>query len=178
VAGFDLVRNYRENYGLHASSGILYNHESPRRGFEFVTQKVVSHAAKIKLGHCKELHLGNLDAERDWGYAKDFVLAMWLMLQQEKPGDFVIATGRTHTVRELVDKAFAHVGLDYRDFVKADSRFFREGDAHLLRGDASLARTRLGWEPGCDFNHLVAMMVDAALERESKARHEPVPAVR
>ncbi|MEI8340069.1 MAG: GDP-mannose 4,6-dehydratase [Verrucomicrobiota bacterium] len=174
VAGFDLVRNYRENYGLHASSGILYNHESPRRGFEFVTQKVASHAAKIKLGLCGELQLGNLEAQRDWGYAKDFVKAMWLMLQQEIPADYVIATGKTHTVRELVEKAFSHVGLDYLDFVKTDSRFFREGDAHLLCGDASLARTTLGWKPEYDFDRLVTEMVDAALERESQPQRAPL----
>lgn len=173
VAGFDLVRNYRENYGLHASSGILYNHESPRRGFEFVTQKVASYAAKIKLGLCGELLLGNLEAQRDWGYAKDFVKAMWLMLQQENPGDYVIATGRTHTVRELVAKAFSHVGLDYLDYVKTDSRFYREGDAHLLCGDTSLAQAKLGWKTEHDFDWLVGEMVDAALDRESQTPPAP-----
>lgn len=171
VAGFDLVRNYRENCGLHASSGILYNHESPRRGFEFVTQKVAAHAAKIKLGLCGELQLGNLDARRDWGFAKDYVRAMWLMLQQEKPGDYVIATGKTHTVRELVEMAFTHLGLNYLDFVKTDPRFYREGDAHPLCGDSSLARDRLNWKPECDFEQLVRMMVDAAFERVSQTHN-------
>lgn len=170
VAGFDLTRNYRENYGMHASSGILYNHESPRRGYEFVTQKIVCQAARIKLGLARELPLGNLDAVRDWGHAKDFVRAMWLMLQQEQPGDYVIATGRTHTVRELAEKAFGHLGLDYRDYVTLDPKLYRESDAHVLCGDASLARERLGWQPGCDFDSLVREMVEAALERESKPR--------
>src|SRR5262249_25254941 len=124
VAGFELTRNYREAYGLHATSGILYNHESPRRGFEFVTRKITSHVAKIKLGRARSLPLGNLDAQRDWGHARDYVRAMWLMLQQEKPDDYVIATGETYSVREFLEIAFDHVGMDYREYVTVDPQFF------------------------------------------------------
>ena len=165
VAGFDLTRNYREAYGLHATSGILYNHESPRRGFEFVTRKITSHVAKIKLGLTRELPLGNLEAKRDWGHARDYVRAMWLMLQQDIPDDYVIATGETYSVREFAEIAFAHVGLDYREHVVVNPNFFRPAEVHLLLGDASKARKRLRWEPTCKFRDLVVEMVETDLER-------------
>ena len=170
VAGFDLVRNYRTRYGLHASSGILYNHESPRRAPEFVTQKIVTGAARLKVGLASELRLGNLDARRDWGHAADYVRAMWLMLQQEKPSDFVIATGVTHTVREFCQRACARAGLDGEDYLVSDNRFFRESEEQELRGDASRARNILGWSPTYDFAALVNEMTDAALA----AVREPV----
>ena len=147
VAGFELTRNYREAYGLHASSGILFNHESPRRGFEFVTRKITSHAAKVKLGLSNELRLGNLDAQRDWGHAGEYVHAMWLMLQQDSPDDYVIATGETHSVREFLESAFGHVGLDYKRHVQIDPRYQRPAEVDLLIGDYSKARKHLGWEP-------------------------------
>lgn len=165
VTGFELTRNYREAYGLHATSGILYNHESPRRGFEFVTRKITSHAAKIKLGLEKDLHLGNLDAKRDWGHARDYVLAMWLMLQQEQPDDYVVATGKTYSVRDFAQAAFARLGLDYRDHVVIDPQFFRPAEVQLLLGDASKAKRVLGWSPACSFEDLVNEMVDADLKR-------------
>jgi len=165
VAGFDLMRNYREAYGMFAVSGILYNHESPRRGFEFVTRKITSHAARIKLGQAKELRLGNLDARRDWGHARDYVDAMWRMLQAEKPDDYVIATGQTHSVREFCKIAFDHVGLDYEKYVVVDPRFFRPAEAEVLTGDASKARRELGWEPQVPFEQIVREMVNADLER-------------
>jgi GDPmannose 4,6-dehydratase len=164
-AGFELTRNYREAYGLHATSGILYNHESPRRGFEFVTRKITSHVAKIKLGLADKLFLGNLEAKRDWGHAGDYVEAMWLMLQQPEPGDYVVATGETHSVREFVEAAFAHVGLDYRKYVDTDPRLMRPAEVELLLGDASRAKTVLGWQPRCRFQDLVREMVDADLKR-------------
>jgi GDPmannose 4,6-dehydratase len=173
VAGFDLTRNYREAYGLHATSGILYNHESPRRGYEFVTRKITSHVAKIKLGLAKELALGNLDAQRDWGHARDYVRAMWLMLQQDTPDDYVIATGETYSVREFLEVAFEHVGLDYKEYVTIDSKFFRPAEVHLLLGDPSRARRHLGWQPACTFRQLVQEMVD-----EDLARLEPSGDVR
>lgn len=163
VASFDLVRNYRTRYHLHASSGILYNHESPRRSPEFVTQKIVTGAARIRAGLASELRLGNLDAHRDWGHAADYVRAMWLMLQQEKPSDFVIATGVTHTVREFCERAFARAGLDLQDYIVSDNRFFRESEEQELRGDASRAQKILGWQPSYDFDALVNEMTDAAL---------------
>jgi GDPmannose 4,6-dehydratase len=159
VAGHYLTQNYRESYGLFACSGILFNHESPRRGHEFVTRKVSSSAAKIKLGLATEVRLGNLDAVRDWGHARDYVRAMHLMLQQEQPDDFVIATGQPHTVRELCEVAFAAVDLDYRDFVVVDERFVRAAEALPLIGDASKARRELGWEPTVRFEDLVREMV-------------------
>jgi GDPmannose 4,6-dehydratase len=165
VAGFDLTRNYREAYGLHATSGILYNHESPRRGFEFVTRKITSHVAKIKLGLTRELPLGNLEAKRDWGHARDYVRAMWLMLQQDIPDDFVIATGETYSVREFAEIAFSHVGLDYREHVVVNPNFFRPAEVHLLLGDPSKARKRLHWAPTCTFRDLVVEMVETDLER-------------
>ena len=163
VAGFDLVRNYRTRYGLHASSGILYNHESPRRAPEFVTQKIVTGAARIRAGLAAELRLGNLEARRDWGHAADYVRAMWLMLQQEKPSDFVIATGITHSVREFCQRALARAGLEGGDYLVSDQRFFRESEERELRGDASRARNILGWSPSYDFDALVNEMTDAAL---------------
>ncbi len=162
--GHFITVNYRESYGLFACSGILFNHESPRRGLEFVTRKVTHAAAAIKLGLQGELLLGNLDAERDWGYAKDYVEAMWLMLREETPGDYVVATGETHSVRELVDVAFAHVGLDPGDYVRTDPRFLRPAEVEHLIGDASRAHEQLGWRPRTSFEELVRLMVDADLE--------------
>src|SRR2546423_253498 len=165
VAGFDLTRNYREAYGISASSGILYNHESPRRGFEFVTRKITSQAARIKLGLTKEVRLGNLDARRDWGHAREYVRAMWLMLQQDEPEDYVIATGEQHSVREFAELAFAHLGLDYRKHVVVDPQFQRPADVETLLGDASKARKKLGWKYGVTFKELVHEMVGADLAR-------------
>jgi GDPmannose 4,6-dehydratase len=165
VYGHWITVNYRESYGLYAVSGILFNHESPRRGLEFVTRKISDAVARIKLGLQNELVLGNLDASRDWGYAGDYVEAMWLMLQQEQPEDFVIATGETHTVREFCEVAFGLVGLDWRAHVRHDARLMRPAEVDLLVGDASYARTRLGWRPRVDFSELVRLMVDADLER-------------
>jgi GDPmannose 4,6-dehydratase len=161
VAGFDLTRNYREAYGIKASCGILYNHESPRRGYEFVTRKISSHAARIKLGLAKELPLGNLDAKRDWGHAREYVRAMWLMLQQETPEDYVIATGEQHTVREFAEAAFSHLGLNYRDYVVVDPQFLRPAEVEILLGDASKAARKLGWSPQVKFTDLVHEMVQA-----------------
>jgi GDPmannose 4,6-dehydratase len=161
VAGFDLTRNYREAYGMHASSGILFNHESPRRGYEFVTRKITSGVARIAAGRSKELRLGNLDAKRDWGHAREYVQAMWLMLQQDQPDDYVIATGETHTVQEFVELAFAQVGLDYRNYVTPDPDLFRPAEVNLLLGDASYAKKKLGWSHGVGFEALVREMVDA-----------------
>lgn len=164
LAGYHLTRNYREAYGLYALSGILFNHESSRRGFEFVTRKVTNTAAKIKLGLAKELRLGNLEAKRDWGYAADYVEAMWLMLQQGEPGDYVIATGVTHSVKELVEIAFSHLGLNLKEYVIADEKLYRPAEIYELRGDYSKARKELGWEPQVSFENLIKMMVDADLE--------------
>ncbi len=160
VAGFDLTRNYREGYALFASSGILYNHESPRRGFEFVTRKITSHVARIKLGQASKLALGNLDAKRDWGHARDYVQAMWLMLQQDTPDDYVVCSEETHSVREFCQLAFAHVGLDYQDHVVSDPKFYRPAEVDLLLGDCRKARTALGWQRTVTFPQLVADMVD------------------
>jgi len=165
VAGLDLTRNYREAYSIKASSGILYNHESPRRGFEFVTRKITSQAARIKLGLTKEVRLGNLDARRDWGHAREYVRAMWLMLQQDEPEDYVIATGEQHSVREFAELAFAHLGLDYRDHVVVDPQFQRPADVETLLGDASKARKKLGWKYGITFKQLVQEMAEADLAR-------------
>jgi GDPmannose 4,6-dehydratase len=159
--------NYRESYGLFAASGILFNHESPRRGLEFVTRKVTDSVARIKLGLADHVALGNLDAHRDWGFAGDYVRAMWMMLQQDTPGDYVISTGVSHSVRDLVQMAFAHVGLDWQEYVKTDPRFLRPAEVDHLIGDSSKARAGLGWEPLVDFKRLVAMMVDADLARLS-----------
>jgi GDPmannose 4,6-dehydratase len=164
VYGHWITVNYRESYNLFACSGILFNHESPRRGLEFVTRKVTHGAAQIRLGLADELHLGNLEARRDWGYAGDYVRAMWLMLQQDAPDDYVICTGQTHSVRELCQAAFGHVKLDWEDYVVADPRFMRPADVDLLVGDASKAKEALGWEPAVSFEELIAMMVDADLD--------------
>ncbi len=164
VYGHWITVNYRESYGMHASSGILFNHESPRRGLEFVTRKITHGVARIKLGMDKELRLGNLEAQRDWGFAGDYVRAMWLMLQQDTPGDYVVATGQTHTVRRFCELAFGHVGLDYQDYVVVDERFFRPAEVDLLVGDPTRARTVLGWEPEVSFEQLVAMMVEADIK--------------
>lgn len=163
VYGHWITINYRESYEMFAVSGILFNHESPRRGLEFVTRKTTYAAARIKAGLQKELRLGNLEAKRDWGFAGDYVRAMWLMLQQDEPKDYVIATGETHSVREMCEIAFGRVGLDYRDFVVEDPRFFRPAEVHLLIGDPSRARRELGWKLEVDFRGLIEMMVDADL---------------
>ncbi|HTG59094.1 MAG TPA: GDP-mannose 4,6-dehydratase [Terriglobia bacterium] len=163
--GHWITVNYRESYGLFACSGILFNHESPRRGLEFVTRKVSYGVARIKLGQQKTLKMGNLDAERDWGFTGDYVRAMWMMLQQDKPQDYVVATGITHSVRRLLEVAFSHVGLDYRDHVELDPTLLRPAEVHHLRGNYSKARLELGWEPTVGFEGLVQMMVDADLAR-------------
>jgi GDPmannose 4,6-dehydratase len=164
VAGFDLTRNYREAYGIHASSGILFNHESPRRGYEFVTRKITSGLAAILGGKASELRLGNLDARRDWGYAPDYVQAMWLMLQQDVPDDYVVATGDTHTVSEFCEVAFEMVGLDYRKFVVADKTLYRPAEVDVLAGNAAKARRVLGWQTQTHFRELVRLMVRADCE--------------
>lgn len=164
VYGHWITVNYRESYDLHATSGILFNHESPRRGLEFVTRKISHHVAQIKLGLTNELRLGNLDARRDWGFAGDYVQAMWLMLQQEEPEDFVIATGETHSVEEFLQEAFGCVDLDWRDYVLQDPRFMRPAEVDLLVGDPGKAGRQLGWEPTVTFSELVRMMVTADLE--------------
>jgi GDPmannose 4,6-dehydratase len=165
VYGHWITVNYRESYNLYAVSGILFNHESPRRGIEFVTRKVTDGVARIKLGLARQISLGNLDARRDWGFAGDYVDAMWRMLQQPSPQDYVIGTGKTHSVRELVEAAFSHVGLDWEKHVVTDPRFMRPAEVDLLLADPSKARQELGWTPAVDFQHLIAMMVDADLER-------------
>jgi GDPmannose 4,6-dehydratase len=171
VYGHWATVNYRESYNLFAVSGILFNHESPRRGLEFVTRKVTDAVARIKMGLANEVRLGNLDAKRDWGYAGDYVRAMWLMLQQERPEDYVIATGETHSVEELVEVAFSHVGLDWHDYVVQDERFMRPAEVDLLIGDPAKAKQTLGWEREVSFEGLIQMMVDADLERHQRARH-------
>jgi GDPmannose 4,6-dehydratase len=165
VYGHWISVNYRESFGLFAVSGILFNHESPRRGLEFVTRKISNGVARIKLGVSKELCLGNLEARRDWGFAGDYVKAMWSMLQQEGPSDYVIGTGETHSVREFCEEAFGHVGLDYRDFVVQDPRFYRPAEVDLLVSNPEKARRVLGWNPQVSFKQLVTMMVDADMER-------------
>ena len=167
VYGHWITVNYRESYGLYAVSGILFNHESPRRGLEFVTRKVTDAVARIKLGKAKELRLGNLDSGRDWGFAGDYVEAMWLMLQQQQPQDYVVGTGAMHTVRDLCATAFGHVGLDWKKHVQVDQRFVRPAEVDVLLADAGRARAELGWAPRVDFTQLVEMMVDADLERLS-----------
>jgi len=173
VYGHWLAVNYRESYEMHVSNGILFNHESPRRGENFVTRKITMGVAAIKQGREKELRLGNLDAKRDWGYAKDYVEAMWRILQQEKPGDYVIATGETHSVREFCEEAFGCVGLDWKDFVKVDAKYFRPAEVDLLLGDASKARRELGWAPKVGFKELAKLMVEADLE--SAGQHPARP---
>ena len=167
VYGHWITVNYRESFGLYAVSGILFNHESPRRGLEFVTRKVTDAAARIKLGQLKELRIGNLEARRDWGYAADYVDAMWRMLQQPEPDDYVVGTGQTWSVRQLCEIAFECVGLDYRDYVVQDQRYFRPAEVDLLVADASKVKAKIGWEPKVTFRQLVEMMVAADLERHS-----------
>ena len=164
--GHFITVNYRESYNLFALSGILFNHESPRRGKEFVTRKITDAVARIKLGTLKELRMGNLDAKRDWGFAGDYVRAMWLMLQQDVADDFVVATGETHSVREFLQIAFSHVGLDFEDYVVIDPEFIRPAEVELLLGDPAKARKTLGWKPDVSFNQLVTMMVDADMDRQ------------
>jgi GDPmannose 4,6-dehydratase len=164
VYGHWITVNYRESYDLFACSGILFNHESPRRGLEFVTHKVTHGAARIKLGLSSDLRLGNLEARRDWGYAGDYVQAMWLMLQQEEPDDYVVATGKTHSVQELCEVAFSYLGLDWREYVVSDPQFFRPAEVDLLVGDSSKARLILSWEPSLSFEALIRLMVDADME--------------
>ena len=168
VAGFDLTRNFREAYDLFACSGILFNHESPRRGYEFVTRKISNIAVKIKLGLEKELRLGNLEAKRDWGYAGDYVQAMWLMLQQNEPEDFVIATNETHSVQEFVEMVFDYVGLKWKNYVVIDENLYRPSEVHLLQGDISKGKKKLKWEPTVKFEELVKMMVDEDLKNGEK----------
>jgi GDPmannose 4,6-dehydratase len=175
VAGYYLSLNYREAYDIFTASGILFNHESPRRGYEFVTRKITSGVARIKRGQATELRLGNLDARRDWGHARDYVRAMHLMLQQDEPEDFVVGTGETHTVREFCELAFGEVGLDYRDHVVIDPRFLRPAEVELLQADPSRARERLGWQPTASFEDLVREMVQADLEALEATATRPVP---
>ncbi|MEP7291835.1 MAG: GDP-mannose 4,6-dehydratase [Chloroflexota bacterium] len=170
VYGHWITVNYRESYNLHLNSGILFNHESPRRGYEFVTRKVTRHAAMISLGLIKEMRIGNLDAQRDWGFAGDYVKAMWLMLQQQQPDDFVVASGRTHTVQYLCEVAFNCVDLNWQDYAVQDPKFMRPAEVDLLIGDASKAKARLGWEPTVSFEQLIEMMVRADYEA-LKAEH-------
>ena len=170
VAGFDLTRNYREAYDMFCLSGILFNHEGPRRGYEFVTRKITSTVAQIKLGLRNELRLGNLEAKRDWGHAKDYVRAMHLMLQRDTPDDYVVATGETHTVREFCELAFGEVGLDYREYVLLDERFLRPAEVDLLVGDATKARRELGWESQYTFQQLVSEMVQSDLKSQIETR--------
>ncbi len=169
VYAYWICVNYRESYNLFISNGILFNHESPRRGLEFVTRKITDGVARIYHGRTKELRLGNLDAKRDWGYAKDYVEAMWLILQQKKPVDYVIATGESHSVKEFVERAFSEVGLDWKDYVKVDPKFMRPAEVDFLVGDASKARRELGWKPKVKFEELIKIMVKADLERFGKS---------
>ena len=164
VAGFDLTRNYREAYNVFACSGILFNHESPRRGFEFVTRKISFAVAKIKMGLQKKLYLGNINSKRDWGHANDYVKAMWLMLQNKKPQDYVIGTGKTYSVKQFVDIAFKRVNLDYKDFVKIDKKLFRPAEVDLLKADFSKAQRELNWRPNISFDELVKSMVDSDIK--------------
>jgi GDPmannose 4,6-dehydratase len=173
VAGFHLTLNYREAFKMHASGGILFNHESPRRGFEFVTRKITSGVARILAGRACDLRLGNLEAKRDWGHARDYVQAMWLMLQQPSPGDYVIATGETHSVREFAQAAFAEVGLDYRDYVVEDPQLHRPAEVNVLQGDYSKARMNLGWSPAVRFEAIVKEMVAADCEALVRVSQTP-----
>jgi GDPmannose 4,6-dehydratase len=170
--GHWITVNYRESYGLHATSGILFNHESPRRGLEFVTRKIANAVARIKLGLDREVRLGNLEAQRDWGFAGDYVDAMWRMLQQDHPEDFVIATGETHSVREFCEVAFGHVGLNWQDHVVIDERFFRPAEVDLLVGDPRHAADVLGWIPATGFRDLVTMMVDSDLDNVARLQRD------
>jgi GDPmannose 4,6-dehydratase len=175
VYGHFITVNYRESYGIFACSGILFNHESPRRGKEFVSRKITDAVARIKLGLQHKLLLGNLDARRDWGYAGDYVRAMWLMLQQDKPDDYVVATGEQHSVREFAELAFSHAGLDWQAHVEVDPALLRPAEVNTLRGDATKARQRLGWQPNVTFRELVTMMVDADLERVAREIRQALP---
>jgi GDPmannose 4,6-dehydratase len=168
VFGHWMTINYREGYGMHASNGILFNHESPRRGENFVTRKITMGVAAIKNGTSKELRLGNLDAKRDWGYARDYVEAMWLMLQQKQPDDYVIATGETHSVREFLEEAFSYVDLDWEKYVKVDPKYFRPAEVDFLLGDPAKAKVALGWKPKVSFRDLVRLMVDADMETDGR----------
>lgn len=168
VAGFELTRNYREAYDIFGCNGILYNHESPRRGFEFVTRKITSGVVQIKLGLKDKLKLGNLEARRDWGYAKDYVKAMWMMLQQEKPDDYIVCTGKAYSVRDFCEKAFACVGLDYHDYVVSDETFYRPAEVEILKGDYTKAREKLGWEPTVMLDELIEMMIENDMKNISK----------
>jgi GDPmannose 4,6-dehydratase len=172
VFGFYQVANYRDAYGMHASNGILFNHESPRRGETFVTRKITRGIARIIAGKDKKIYLGNLDAKRDWGYAKDYVEAMWLMLQQDEPDDYVVATGQNWSVRDFLDRAFAHVKLDWRDYIEFDSRYLRPSEVDVLVGDAAKARSKLGWEPTTSFDELIKIMVEADIAAEAR---DPYP---
>ena len=174
LTGYHLVRNYREVYGLFAVNGILFNHESPRRGFEFVTRKISSHAAKIKLGLTRELRLGNLDARRDWGHAKDYIKAMWMMLQADSPEDYVIGIGESHSVREFVEIAFDYLGLDYRECVVTDEKFYRPAEIYNLVADASKAKSKLGWSSNYRFIDLVQEMVESDLRLFQRNREEGI----
>lgn len=173
VAGYHLTQNYREAYGLHATCGILYNHESSRRGYEFVTQKIASYAARIKLGLCSKLRLGNLEAKRDWGHAREYVRAMWLMLQQESPDDYVVATGESHTVREFAELAFSLLDLDYRQYVVIDPGLYRPAEVLSLEGDASKVREAMGWQPTITFEELVKEMTLAQMDSMEASSHLP-----
>jgi GDPmannose 4,6-dehydratase len=175
VYGHWITVNYRESYGIFACSGILFNHESPRRGKEFVTRKISDAVARIKLGVQEKLILGNLDAMRDWGFAGDYVRAMWLMLQQDQPDEYVVATGQKHSVRDFVELAFDHVGLDWQDYVETDPKFLRPAEVNTLRGNSAKARHVLGWEPKVDFPGLVRMMVDSDLQRVRREIANPLP---
>jgi GDPmannose 4,6-dehydratase len=168
VFGHFSAVNYREGYGMHVSNGILFNHESPRRGENFVTRKITITLAAIKKGQARELRLGNIDAKRDWGYAKDYVLAMWLMLQQDEPDDYVVATGASHSVRDFLDEAFSYAGLDWKKYVVIDERYFRPAEVDVLQGDARKARKKLGWRPKVDFKRLVRLMVDADMAGQGR----------
>ena len=170
VYGHWITVNYRESFGMFAASGILFNHESPRRGLEFVTRKITDAVARIKLGRAKEVRLGNLESQRDWGFAGDYVDAMWRMLQQDEPDNFVIGMGETHSVREFCEIAFGHAGLDYKEYVVKDEKFYRPAEVDLLFSDPSKARSKLGWEPAVGFKELVTMMVDADMERWSQKK--------
>jgi GDPmannose 4,6-dehydratase len=173
VFGHWMTVNYREGYGMHASNGILFNHESPRRGENFVTRKITMGLAAIKQGRSRELRLGNLDAKRDWGFARDYVEAMWRILQQDTPDDYVVATGETHSVREFLEEAFGYVGLDWKEFVVTDEKYFRPAEVDILLGNPAKARRVLGWEPRVTFRELVHLMVDADLERDGTPLRPP-----
>jgi GDPmannose 4,6-dehydratase len=175
VYGHWITVNYRESYNIYGCSGILFNHESPRRGLEFVTHKITDSVARIKLGLAHQLRLGNLESQRDWGYAGDYVRAMWLMLQQDAPDDYVIATGETHSVQEFVEEAFGYLNLDWQQYVVQDPRYYRPAEVDLLVGDASKAGKKLGWEPTVDFRQLVRLMVDADLKSLQEQQPKPGP---